>query len=166
LFNQDKLIKKAARERKELKAELETALNELEVFRSTPASSSISDDMPECAECETHMASLVSLQSKYASLVDELDKSRAALDDAKSRRVLLRPYESCSDLTKKLDDACARVALFEQSHASSSQTTLHEYDVCPTLVQELHDFKYVLTNAQDENTHLRSVLGWVSAREP
>src|SRR5579883_2411084 len=73
LFSQDKLIKRAARERKELKAELETALHELEVLKSASTSSAASDDMPEYAEYETHMSSLASLQSKYASLVDELD---------------------------------------------------------------------------------------------
>src|SRR5579883_2201001 len=61
LLNQDKLIKRAARERKELKAELETTLHDLEALRSSPA---ISDDLPKCSECETHMSSLASLQSK------------------------------------------------------------------------------------------------------
>ena len=76
--------------------------------------------MPEYGECETHMSSLVSLQSKYASLVDELDKSRAALDDARSRPSLLRSCESYAVLKKKLDNACARAALLEKSIASPS----------------------------------------------
>src|SRR5579883_3495707 len=48
LFSQDKLIRKAAKERKELKAELETALNDLESLRSTSASSASTDDVLEC----------------------------------------------------------------------------------------------------------------------
>ena len=159
LLNQDKVIKKAAKERKELKAELETALNDLESLRSASVSSTSSEDVLECPDCESHMASLVSLKSKYADLVEEHDKTKTALDEIKSRPTLLKSCESCLVLRKKLDDACARAALLEQSHASSSQTALVECDVCPALLQELDDFKYALTNTKDENTHLRSVLG-------
>ena len=162
LINQDKLIKRAARERNELKARLETALHEIEVFKST----SVAPDVLECNECETHMASLASLKSKYANLVDELDKTKTALNEAKTGPILLRPCESCSALKKELDDAHARINLLEKSCSSSSQNALVECDVCPALLQELDDFKYALTNTKDENTHLRSVLGWVSAREP
>src|SRR5438105_11910010 len=44
LINQDKLIKRAARERNELKARLEIALHEIEVFKST----SVAPDVLEC----------------------------------------------------------------------------------------------------------------------
>src|SRR5437764_3999933 len=162
LINQDKLIKRAARERNELKARLETALHEIEVFKSA----SVAPDVLECNECETHMASLASLKSKYANLIDELDKTKTALNEAKTGPILLRPCESCSALKKELDDAHTRINLLEKSCSSSSQNALVECDVCPPLLQELDDFKYALTNTKDENTHLRSVLGWVSAREP
>src|SRR6266540_2406834 len=162
LINQDKLIKRAARERNELKARLETALHEIEVFKSA----SVAPDVLECNECETHMASLASLKSKYANLVDELDKAKTTLNEAKTGPILLRPCEPCSVLKKELDDSHARINLLEKSCSSSSQNALVECDVCPALLQELDDFKYALTNTKDENTHLRSVLGWVSAREP
>src|SRR5579859_5553351 len=166
LYNQDRVLKKAAKERKQLKAELETALHDLESLRSASVSSAASDDLPECAECEVHMTSLVSLKSKYADLVDELDASRAALDEIKSRPVLLKACESCSVLRKKLDDACARIALLEKSPASSSKTDKPACEICPALYQEVDDFKYALTNSENENWNLRAILGWISAREP
>ncbi|XP_022683469.1 uncharacterized protein LOC111257696 [Setaria italica] len=85
LINQDKLIKKVARERVELKAKLESALIEIDMLKSAP----IVSDNVECNECVVHMDSLASLQSKHALLVDELDLTRAALDEVKTRPVLL-----------------------------------------------------------------------------
>ena len=142
LFNQDKILKRAARERKELKAKLETALHDLEVLRSSPAVS----DVPDCSECETHMTSLVSLKSKYANLVDELDKTKIALDETKTRSTLLSPCKSYFALKKELADARSGIEMLEKSSASSSRAALVDCDVCPALVQELHDFKYALTN--------------------
>src|SRR5438128_8645019 len=112
------------------------------------------------------LTSLASLKSKYANLVDELDKTKTTLNEAKTGPILLRPCEPCSVLQKELDDAHARINLLEKSCSSSSQNALVECDVCPALLQELDVFKYALTDTKDENTHLRSVLGWVSAREP
>src|SRR5579883_2293977 len=165
-LNKDKILKKAAKERETLKAELETALNELEALRSNSTSSAASDDLPECAECDVHMTSLVSLKSKYADLVDELDASRAALDEIKSRPVLLKPCDSCSVLRTKLDDACARIALLEKSPGCPSETEKTECECCPALHQEIADFKYSLSNSENENWNLRAILGWISAREP
>jgi hypothetical protein len=162
LINQDKLIKRAARERNELKAKLESALREIDVLMSSP----IIFDVAECDDCELHMSSLASLKSKYACLVDELDKTRAALDEVKTRPTLLGACKSCPALKKELADACARIDLLEKSCSSSSKTILPNCEVCPALIQDLHDAKLALTSAEDENTYLCSVLSWVSGREP
>src|SRR6266540_75862 len=74
--------------------------------------------------------------------VDELNKTKTALNEAKTGPILLRPCESCSALKKGLDDAHARINLLEKSCSSSSQNALVECDVCPALLQELDDFKY------------------------
>ena len=111
LFNQDKLIKKAACERVELKAKLESALTEIDMLKSAPTIS----DVVECDECVVHMASLASLQSKHALLVDELDLTRAALDEVKNRPVLLSACKSCPALQVQLDDACAKLSALEKS---------------------------------------------------
>src|SRR5436190_7441435 len=141
LINQDKLIKRAARERNELKARLETALHEIEVFKSA----SVAPDVLECNECETHMASLASLKSKYANLVDELDKTKTALNEAKTGPILLRPCEPCSVLKKKLDEAHVRINLLKKSYSSFSKNALFDCVVGLVCLQELVVFNNVLT---------------------
>jgi hypothetical protein len=44
------------------------------------------------------VASLAFLQSKHVSLVDELEKTRSALDEVKSRPMLLGVCKSCPAL--------------------------------------------------------------------
>ena len=70
LANQDKLLRLAARERKEYIAKLEVALKELEVAKSAVV---VSDEV-ECDTCAIHMSNFASLQTKYASLLDKLDE--------------------------------------------------------------------------------------------
>ena len=70
LFSQDKLLKRAARERKEFKDKLEITLKELEEAKKHVVA--VSDEV-EYEECVVHMSSLTSLQSKYVALLDETD---------------------------------------------------------------------------------------------
>src|SRR5688572_3904943 len=116
------------------------------MLKSTP----IVSDVVECDECGVHMASLASLQSKHALLVDELDLTRAALDEVKNRPVLLGACKSCPALQVQLDDACAKLSALEKSEfiARSKQP---ECTVCPEL-------KLNLQHAEDENSYLRTVL--------
>ncbi|KAK8448405.1 hypothetical protein SEVIR_7G001557v4 [Setaria viridis] len=148
LINQDKLLKKAARERVELKPKLESALIDIDMLKSAPTVS----DVVECDECAVHMASIASLQSKHALLVDELDLTRAALDEIKTRLILLGACKSCPALQTKFDDACARIKVLEKSEVS----------VC-TECPEIRD---ALQHAKDENSYVHTVLSWVSSREP
>ena len=68
----------------------------------------------ECDECAIHMSSLASLQSKYASLLDEND-------ELKSRSSLLGACKSCSGLQSELAEKLAQISLLE--NASSDSTT-------------------------------------------
>lgn len=154
LINQDKLLKKAAKERVELKAKLESALIEIDMLKSASTVS----DVVECDECGVHMASLASLQSKHALLVDELDLTRAALDEVKNRPILLSACKSCPALQVQLDDACAKLSALENSEFIA-RSKLPECTVCPEL-------KLNLQHVEDENSYLRTVLSWVSSREP
>ena len=73
LLSQDKLLKHAARERKENKNKLEQALKDLEFARS---SVTVTEET-ECDTCAIHMSSLVTLQNKYGTLLDEHDELKA-----------------------------------------------------------------------------------------
>ena len=87
LLSQDKLLKRAARERKEYKEKLEQALKDSELARS---SVTVTEET-ECDTCAIHMSSLVTLQNKYGTLLDEHD-------ELKARSVLLGVCKSCSGL--------------------------------------------------------------------
>jgi hypothetical protein len=78
LINQDKLLKRAAHERNDFKAKLETMLRELEFAKGAVVVS----DETECDACAIHMTNVSNLQTKYVSLLDEND-------DLKSRHILL-----------------------------------------------------------------------------
>ena len=98
LLCQDKLLKCAARERKEYKDKLEHALKDLELARS---SVSVTEEI-ECHTCAIHMSSLVTLQNKYGTLLDEHD-------ELKARSVLLGAYKSCSGLQSELAEKNAKI---------------------------------------------------------
>ena len=38
--------------------------------------------------------------------------------------------------------------------------------MCPSLISELEEARTDMTRVEEENAHLRSILSWVSAREP
>jgi hypothetical protein len=73
LPSQDKLLRQAARERREFRSKFENTLRELE---STRASVVVSDET-ECDECTLHMSNITTLQTKYSTLLDERDELRS-----------------------------------------------------------------------------------------
>jgi NACalpha-BTF3-like transcription factor len=78
LVSQDKLLKHAARERKEFKDKLEITLKELEEAKKVAI---VVSDEVECDECAVYMSNLTDLQSKYVAFLDENDelKSRSSV---------------------------------------------------------------------------------------
>ena len=74
LFTQDKLLKRAACERKEFNDKLEIALKELEEAKKHAV---VVSDEAECNECAIHMSNLTDLQSKYVTLLDENDELKS-----------------------------------------------------------------------------------------
>ena len=70
LFSQDKMLKRAARERKEFKDKLEITLKELEEAKKLAV---VVSDEVKYDECAVHMSNLTDLQSKYVALLDETD---------------------------------------------------------------------------------------------
>jgi hypothetical protein len=88
LMSQDKLLKRAARERKEFKDKLEVMEKKLEKAKKFVVH--VSDEV-ECDECVVHMTNFSELQSKYAALLDEND-------GLKARSSLLGACKSCLGL--------------------------------------------------------------------
>jgi len=157
----DNLIKKAARERSELKAELEKALEQIVILKSAPSV----EDVSECEEYAVHMACPTSLQTKHASVIDELDIARNALEEVKTRPVLLGAYKTCPALQIQYDDAYARIKDLEKS-ISTAKSKIPVCDVCPVFIDELNDLRLAKQTVEDENTYLHTVLSWVSSSEP
>ena len=98
MISQDKLLKRAAHERREFKDKLEITLKELEATKKCVV---VLSDEVECDECAFHMSSLTDLQSKYVALLDEND-------ELKSRSGLFGACNSCSGLQSELAEKVAR----------------------------------------------------------
>ena len=153
LLCQDKLLKCAARERKEYKDKLEQALKDLEFARS---SVTVTEET-ECDTCAIHMSSLVTLQNKYGTLLDEHD-------ELKARSVLLGACKSCSGLQSKLAENNANISALEK--ASSDSTAVARCALCESLELELESCRHGKMRSEEENTYLRTILSWVSCSEP
>jgi hypothetical protein len=73
LDSQDKLLRLASHERKDFKNKYESTLRELE---STKASIVVSDET-KCDGCALYMSNITTLQTKYATMLDEHDELRS-----------------------------------------------------------------------------------------
>ena len=153
LISQDKLLKRAARERKEFKDKLELALKELEVAKECAV---VVSDEVECDECAVHMSNFSELQSKYATLLDEYG-------ELKARPVLLGACKSCSGLQSELAEKNAKISILEKA---SSDSTIAKCARCESLVLELESCRHDKMRFEEDNTYLRSILSWVSSSEP
>jgi len=153
LLSQDRLLKHAARERKEYKERLEQALKDLELARS---SVSMTEEI-ECDTCAIHMSSLVTLQNKYGTLLDEHD-------ELKARSILLGACKSYSGLQSELAEKNDKISALEK--ASSDSTAVARCALCESLELELESCKHDKMRYEEENTYLRTILSWVSCSEP
>ena len=128
LHSQDKLLKRAARERKEFKDKLEIALKELEEAKKLAV---VVSDEVECDECAVHMSNLTNLQSKYVALLDEND-------ELKSRSGLLGACKSCLGLQFEMAEKVARISLLEKA---SFDSTASRCARCEGLELELESYR-------------------------
>jgi hypothetical protein len=147
LMSQDKLLKCAARERKEFKDKLEVVKKDLVVH--------VSNEI-ECDECAVHMTNFSELQSKYAILLDEND-------ELKARSSLLGACKSCSGLQSELAEKNVKILALEKANLDS---TIVECARCESLVLELESCRHNKMRSEEDNTYLQSILNWVSCSEP
>ncbi|MEY8874858.1 hypothetical protein, partial [Haemophilus sp. SZY H52] len=153
LLSQDKLLRRAARERKEFRQKWEDTVKELEFARSTVVVS----EEAECESCTAHMTDLLTLRGKYAALVGEVDELRA-------RPQLLGACKSCAGLQSELAEKNAKIVSLEK--ASSDSTCVSRCALCEGLEMEIANVKHDKMQTEEENTYLRTILSWVSCGEP
>ena len=125
--------------------ELAKAKHELELVKDAP----IISDVLECEECPIFKSDLASLQSKFATIVCELE-------EMKSRPVLLGACKLCPTLRSELDEKNALIKSLGKTNCL----------VCPDLISDLDDYAVEKTNLENENTYLRAILSWISSSEP
>ena len=111
LTNQDKLLRLAARERKEFQSKYESMLRELESARALVVVSGET----ECDGCALHMSNIATLQTKYATLIDECD-------ELQSMSSLLGACQTCLDLQIELAEKNAGIASIEKASSVSAST--------------------------------------------
>ena len=114
--------------------------------------------MLECDECPIFKADLASLQSKFATVVCELEELR-------SRPVLLGACKLCPTLRSELDEKNALVKSLGKTKVVESSPPI-DCSVCPGLISDLDNLAVEKANLENENTYLRVILIWVSCREP
>ena len=133
--------------------ELARAKHELELAKDAP----IISDVLECDECSIFKSDLASLQSKFATVVCELEELR-------SRPVLLSTYKLCPTLRSELDEKNVLIKSLGKTKVVESSPPI-DCLVCPGLISDLDDLAVEKANLENENTYLRAILGWVSCRE-
>jgi len=153
LISQDKLLKHVARERKEFKDKIESALKELVAAKKCVV---VVLYEVECDECVVHMSNFFELQSKYAYLVDEYGELTA-------RPILLGACKSYSGLQSNLVEKNVKISILEKA---SSDSTIAKCECCESLVLELESCRHDKMRSEEDNTYLRSILRWVSSSEP
>jgi hypothetical protein len=112
----------------------------------------------ECDECALHMSNITTLQSKYATLLDECNELR-------SRSSLLSVCNACLGLQTELVERNVRIALLENASLVSAPTPM-QCALCEGLQSTLESCRHENTRIKEENTYLRLVLRWVSCSEP
>jgi septation ring formation regulator EzrA len=154
LVSQDKLLKHAARKRKEFKDKLEIMQKELEEAKKLAV---VVSDEVECDECAVHMSNLTDFQSKYIALLDEND-------ELKSRSGLLGACKSCLGLQSELVEKNAKISTLEK--ASSDSSVIAKCACCESLVLQLGSCRHDKMRTEEDNTYLGSILSWVSCNKP
>jgi hypothetical protein len=109
LASQDKLLRQAARERREFRSKYKSTLRELESARA----SVVVSDETKCDECALHMSNITTLQTKYSTLLDERDELR-------SRPILLGACTVCPGLHSELAERYTRITLLEKASSVSA----------------------------------------------
>jgi hypothetical protein len=154
LASQDMLLRLASRERREYKCKYKTTLRELEC----PRASMVVFDETECDKCALHMSNIITLQIKYATLLDECD-------ELQSRSSLLGAFQTCLGLQTKLAKKNTMIASLKKASLVCVHVPVQRA-LCEGLQLELKSCRPNKTGIERQNTYLLSVLSSVSSSEP
>ena len=132
-------------------------MRDLDLTRHAPI---VSDEL-ECETCKILVVDLAELHSKHARTMEQQEESRAALEELKSRPILLGACAVCPLLRKELEETKAALIKSEKTACLPS----FDYSVCPTLVCDMDALRVEKTHIEDENAYLRTILSWVSSKE-
>jgi len=146
-----------------LKNELKEASLALEVARPAPVVEECEEEIV-CGQCITLMSDLAELRGKYSLNLSKLEEGKKALDELKSQPTLLGACKECPALREELREKSTTSRKLEKSAVPSSISV--DCTVCPSLISELEEARTGKTQVEEENAHLRSILSWVSSREP
>ena len=72
--------------------------------------------------------------------------------------------KECPALREELKEKNAALRKLEKSAVACSCSA--DCTVCPSLISELEEARKDKTRMEEENSHLREIISWVSAREP
>ena len=92
------------------------------------------------------MSNFSGLQTKYATLLDELGACK-----------------SCSGLQSELAEKNAKICDLEKASLDSIAAKCAR---CESLVLEHESCRHNKMRSEEDNTYLRSILSWVSSSEP
>ena len=161
LEHQDKVLKDCIRERKSYRSQLADAKAEIDRLHDVV---NVTDEK-ECDDCDAHMSDVVSLRFKCAELRDKLDDARKELDEVNCRPALLGACKSCPALQSQLDDALSQIAALEKT-VLHDKSTIPECSECFIHATSNIEMKNAICLLEDENRYARTMLSWISAREP
>ena len=133
--------------------ELAKAKHELELVKDAP----IVSDVLECDECPIFKSDLASLQSKFATVVCELE--------LRSRPALLGACKLCPTFRLELEEKNVLIKSFGKTKVIESSPPI-DCSVCPGLIADLDSLAVEKANLENENIYLRAILSWVSSSEP
>ena len=77
--------------------------------------------------------------------------------------MLLGACTACPTLRKELEETRSKLSALVKAKAASLPV---DCNVCPALLVDLDELRAGKTKVEEENTHLREILSWVSVREP
>ncbi|KAG8047881.1 hypothetical protein GUJ93_ZPchr0008g13305 [Zizania palustris] len=139
-------------ERDTLATELESAQQELKDAHATVVAS--------CVDCPSHLASIAELRAKSDEQLSELAGVRGELEQTKLElETLLVPSTVCENCLS------IRMELIKLK-AEKSVEVDKECEICLSQVEVLASLREELGDVQNENFYLRSILSWISAKEP
>lgn len=153
LVSQDRLLKKAVRELKDLRPKYESASAELALLRSRL-------DVEECESCLIVMAELAELRNVHAQVASRLESAEKKLLEEESRSTLLGACINCPLLVKDVDLKEKRLKELESrlESAGSSKDVQPNCSTCTIFQDKLSWVREQVQKLLTENEYLLSLV--------